>query len=68
LLGLTVFIAVVGILSGPTFIGGLKEAGISIFFWGIFATLVPMLGYAVPCAFSCMVLTLGGLFIVFLVR
>jgi putative transport protein len=41
--GLNVFIAVVGIASGPTFIAGVKEAGLSIFFWGIFATAVPML-------------------------
>ena len=41
--GLNVFIAVVGITSGPTFIAGLKDAGFGIFFWGIFATSVPML-------------------------
>ena len=41
--GLNVFIAVVGITSGPTFIAGLKEVGVGIFFWGIFATSVPML-------------------------
>ena len=41
--GLNVFIAVVGISSGPTFIAGLQEAGFGIFFWGIFATSVPML-------------------------
>lgn len=41
--GLNVFIAVVGISSGPTFIAGLKEAGFGLFFWGIFATSVPML-------------------------
>jgi putative transport protein len=41
--GLNVFIAVVGISSGPTFIAGLKEVGAGIFFWGIFATSVPML-------------------------
>lgn len=41
--GLNVFIAVVGISSGPTFISGLKQAGFGIFFWGIFATAVPML-------------------------
>jgi putative transport protein len=41
--GLNVFIAVVGISSGPTFIAGLREAGFGIFFWGIFATAVPML-------------------------
>ena len=32
--GLNVFIAIVGISSGPTFIAGLKQAGLGIFFWG----------------------------------
>jgi putative transport protein len=41
--GLNVFIAIVGITSGPTFIAGLKEAGFGLFFWGLFATAVPML-------------------------
>ncbi len=41
--GLNVFIAVVGITSGPTFIAGLKEAGFGVFFAGLFATSVPML-------------------------
>jgi putative transport protein len=41
--GLNVFIAIVGISSGPTFIAGLKEAGFGIFFWGLFATSMPML-------------------------
>jgi putative transport protein len=41
--GLNVFIAIVGISSGPTFISGLKEAGFGIFFWGLFATSMPML-------------------------
>jgi putative transport protein len=41
--GLNVFIAIVGISSGPTFIAGLKEAGFGLFFWGIFCTAVPML-------------------------
>ena len=41
--GLNVFIAVVGISSGPTFIAGLKDAGFGIFFWGVVATSVPML-------------------------
>ena len=41
--GLNIFIAVVGISAGPTFITGLKAAGISIFLWGLFATSVPML-------------------------
>jgi putative transport protein len=41
--GLNMFIAVVGISSGPTFLSGLQEAGITLFFWGLFATTVPML-------------------------
>ncbi|MHA3979833.1 aspartate-alanine antiporter [Halovulum sp. GXIMD14794] len=41
--GLNVFIAVVGLSSGPTFVEGLKEAGFGLFFWGLFATSVPML-------------------------
>jgi putative transport protein len=41
--GLNVFIAIVGITSGPTFIAGVKEAGFGVFFWGIFVTSVPML-------------------------
>jgi len=41
--GLNIFIAVVGISAGPTFISGLKEIGIGMFLWGLFATSVPML-------------------------
>ncbi|MDH5173374.1 MAG: aspartate-alanine antiporter, partial [Gammaproteobacteria bacterium] len=41
--GLNVFIAVVGIASGPSFIAGVQEVGFGIFFWGIFVTAVPML-------------------------
>ncbi|MHC5224983.1 aspartate-alanine antiporter [Ignatzschineria sp. LJL83] len=41
--GLNVFIAVVGITAGPTFIAGVKNVGFEIFFWGLFATSVPML-------------------------
>ena len=41
--GLNVFIAVVGISSGPTFVSGLQEVGFGIFFWGVFATSVPMI-------------------------
>ncbi|TVQ72522.1 MAG: aspartate-alanine antiporter [Oceanospirillales bacterium] len=41
--GLNIFIAVVGITAGPTFIAGLKQVGFEIFFWGLFATSVPML-------------------------
>jgi putative transport protein len=33
-LGLNIFIAVVGISSGPGFVAGLKEVGLSLFLWG----------------------------------
>jgi putative transport protein len=41
--GLNVFIAVVGITSGPTFVAGLQQVGVGVFFAGLFATSVPML-------------------------
>ena len=41
--GLNVFIAVVGLTAGPTFVAGIKEAGFELFLWGLFATSVPML-------------------------
>jgi putative transport protein len=41
--GLNLFIAVVGISSGPTFVAGLQDAGISLLLWGLVATSVPML-------------------------
>lgn len=41
--GLNMFIAVVGISSGPTFIAGLQDAGVSLFLWGLAATSIPML-------------------------
>lgn len=41
--GLNVFIAVVGITAGPSFITGLKMLGINIFLWGIFATSLPLI-------------------------
>jgi putative transport protein len=40
-IGLTTFIAVVGLTTGPSFVAGLKEAGISLFLWGVFVTTVP---------------------------
>ncbi len=40
--GLNVFIAVIGITAGPDFVAGLKELGISLFLWGIFATTLPL--------------------------
>ncbi len=39
--GLTAFIAVVGITCGPGFVAGLKAAGISLFLWGVFVTTLP---------------------------
>ncbi|WP_249208381.1 aspartate-alanine antiporter [Gluconobacter albidus] len=41
--GLNIFIAVVGISAGPTFIKGLQAAGVSVFLWGLFASAVPMI-------------------------
>ncbi|MEX3896240.1 aspartate-alanine antiporter [Paraburkholderia sp. BR10954] len=41
--GLNVFIAVVGITAGPGFVLGLKQLGVSLFLWGIFATAVPLI-------------------------
>jgi len=40
--GLNVFIAVVGISSGPGFVAGLQQLGFSLFLWGVFATTVPL--------------------------
>ena len=59
--GTTIFIAVVGISTGPGFIKGLQEAGISLFLWGIFVTLLPfIIGiyagkyiFKIPPAASC---------------
>lgn len=42
-LGLNMFIAVVGITAGPTFISGIKDVGIMLFFAGIAATTIPLL-------------------------
>jgi putative transport protein len=40
-IGLCTFIAVVGITTGPSFVAGLKTAGLSLFLWGVFVTTVP---------------------------
>ena len=40
-IGLTAFIAVVGITCGPSFVAGVKAAGVSLFLWGVFVTTVP---------------------------
>jgi putative transport protein len=42
-MGLTIFIAVVGISSGPGFLKGLQEAGMSLFLWGMFVTVMPFI-------------------------
>lgn len=40
--GLNVFIAIVGISSGPGFVAGLQQLGFGLFMWGIVATTVPL--------------------------
>jgi putative transport protein len=42
-IGLCTFIAVVGITTGPSFVAGLKTAGLSLFLWGVFVTTMPFL-------------------------
>lgn len=42
-MGLNLFIAIVGISAGPTFISGLQEAGIGLFFAGIVCTSLPLI-------------------------
>jgi putative transport protein len=41
--GLNVFIAVVGISSGPGFVAGLHQLGFSLFLWGAAATIIPVI-------------------------
>lgn len=41
-LGLNLFIAVIGIQAGPTFITGIREVGFMLFVMGIFATSIPL--------------------------
>jgi putative transport protein len=41
--GLNVFIAIVGISSGPNFVAGLQKLGFSLFGWGVVATTVPLI-------------------------
>ena len=41
--GLTTFIAVVGISAGPSFVAGLKQAGLSLFLAGIVVTSIPLI-------------------------
>jgi putative transport protein len=40
--GLNIFIAVVGISSGPGFVAGLQQLGFGLFLWGMVATTVPL--------------------------
>ena len=41
-LGLNMFIAVIGIVSGPTFISGIKDVGFMLFIAGVLATSIPL--------------------------
>jgi len=41
--GLNVFIAVVGITAGPSFVAGLRLLGFSLFLWGVVATTIPLI-------------------------
>jgi putative transport protein len=41
--GLNIFIAIVGISSGPAFVAGLQKLGFSLFTWGMVATTVPLI-------------------------
>jgi putative transport protein len=41
--GLNMFIAVVGISSGPGFVAGLQQLGFSLFLWGVVVTSVPLI-------------------------
>lgn len=41
-LGLNVFIAIVGISAGPGFVAGLQQVGLSLFLWGVVATIIPL--------------------------
>ena len=42
-LGLNMFIAVIGITAGPTFLEGIKEDGFMLFVAGVLATSIPLL-------------------------
>ncbi|MDE6555738.1 MAG: aspartate-alanine antiporter [Duncaniella sp.] len=42
-MGLNMFIAVVGITAGPSFISGLREVGFGLFFVGIACTAIPLI-------------------------
>jgi len=40
--GLNVFIGVIGISAGPNFVAGVREMGLSLFLWGMVVTTVPL--------------------------
>jgi len=40
--GLTIFIAIVGISTAPAFLKGLRTEGLALFLWGVFVTVVPL--------------------------
>jgi len=42
-LGLNMFIAVVGLSSGPSFVAGVQQLGFSLFLWGMVVTSVPLI-------------------------
>ncbi|BCP51485.1 putative transporter [Kaistia sp. 32K] len=42
-LGLNMFIAGVGLTSGPSFVAGVQELGFSLFLWGMVVTTVPLI-------------------------
>ncbi len=42
-LGLNMFIAVIGITSGPSFVSGIKEVGVGLFLAGIVCTSLPLI-------------------------
>jgi putative transport protein len=41
--GLNIFIAIIGIASGPAFVAGLQKLGFSLFTWGMVATAIPLI-------------------------
>jgi putative transport protein len=58
MVGLSVFIGVVGLTAGPSFISGLQKSGISLVFVGLFAALLP---HAVAILFGRYVLKMNPL-------
>jgi putative transport protein len=41
--GLNIFIAIIGISSGPGFVAGLQKLGFSLFLWGVLSTAIPLI-------------------------